>query len=65
LVSFTIAGADGTLIDPEATVRILGDQAIWLRSLPDPACVRACTHLTTTETEVELLLEALVRQIAG
>jgi L-cysteine/cystine lyase len=65
LVSFTIAGADGTLIDPEATVHTLGDQAIWLRSLLDPACVRACTHLTTTETEVELLLEALVRQIAG
>jgi len=64
LVSFTIAGADGTLIDPEATVHTLGDQAIWLRSLLDPACVRACTHLTTMDAEVELLLEALVRQIA-
>jgi L-cysteine/cystine lyase len=62
LVSFTMTGAGGTLIDPEAMVRALGEQAIWLRTLPDPACMRACTHLTTTEAEVELLLTTLWRQ---
>lgn len=65
LVSFTMSGAGDKLIDPEAMVRTLGEQAIWLRSLPDPACLRACTHLTTTEAEVELLLQALSRQRAS
>jgi L-cysteine/cystine lyase len=61
LVSFRLRGPDGEMIEPEAIVNDLGEQAIWLRSLPDPACVRACTHLTTTEDEVERLLEALRR----
>jgi L-cysteine/cystine lyase len=44
-------------------VGALGDQGIWLRSLLDPVCVRACTHVTTTSEDLERLLEA-VRQIA-
>ena len=52
------------MVNPEEIVAALGEQAIWLRSLPDPACVRACTHLTTTEQEVELLLDALGRLCA-
>ena len=40
-------------------VRSLGAQAIWLRSLDDPICLRACTHLTTTAAELEQLLAAL------
>jgi L-cysteine/cystine lyase len=59
LVSFTLARSDGTTIDPAAIVRALGEQGIWLRSLPDPVCVRACTHLTTSQEEVERLLAAL------
>jgi len=42
-----------------AWVRRLGEQRIWLRSLDDPICLRACTHITTTAAEVEQLLAAL------
>jgi L-cysteine/cystine lyase len=59
LVSFKLHRPDGGAIDPAAVVRTLGAQGIWLRSLPDPACLRACTHLTTTEEEVVRLLQAL------
>jgi L-cysteine/cystine lyase len=61
LVSFTIADAAGRPINPEAIVAALGEQAIWLRSLPEPACLRACTHITTTTADLERLLEALRR----
>jgi L-cysteine/cystine lyase len=54
LVSFTVAGQA-----PEALVRRLGERAIWLRSLPEPSCLRACTHITTTAEEVERLLSEL------
>jgi L-cysteine/cystine lyase len=40
-------------------VGALGQQGIWLRSLPDPLCLRACTHLTTEADEVDRLLAAL------
>jgi L-cysteine/cystine lyase len=63
LVSFQLHRADGTLLEPDPVVGALGDQGIWLRSLRDPACVRACTHVTTTADDLEALLEA-VRQIA-
>jgi L-cysteine/cystine lyase len=59
LVSFTIADSAGRAIKPEAIVAALGEQAIWLRSLPEPACLRACTHLTTTTADLERLLHAL------
>ncbi|MFN5696633.1 MAG: cysteine lyase, partial [Cyanobacteriota bacterium] len=54
LVSFRIEGSV-----PEEVVGRLGAQAIWLRTLAHPHCLRACTHITTTEAEVERLLEAL------
>ncbi len=57
LVSFRLTGS--TALSPEAVVAQLGSQAIWLRSLDDPHCLRACTHLTTTAGEVEVLLGAL------
>jgi L-cysteine/cystine lyase len=44
---------------PESVVAQLGERAIWLRSLDDPHCLRACTHITTTAAEVEQLLAAL------
>lgn len=53
LVSFTAEGS------PEAWVKALGQQGIWLRSLEDPHCLRACTHITTSEAEIDLLLAAL------
>ncbi len=45
--------------DPRAVVAELGEQGIWLRTLADPPCLRACTHLTTTAEEVERLLQAV------
>ena len=57
LVSFKLTGSGGP--SPEALVAQLGERAIWLRSLDDPHCLRACTHITTTAAEVELLLAAL------
>jgi L-cysteine/cystine lyase len=53
LVSFTIPGS------PEDLVKRLGQQNIWLRTLDDPHCLRACTHISTTEAEIDQLLEAL------
>ncbi|MFM7640411.1 MAG: aminotransferase class V-fold PLP-dependent enzyme [Cyanobium sp.] len=61
LVSFQLQRPDGSLIEPEQVVSHLGSLGIWLRSLKDPSCVRACTHVTTTPADVERLLEALDR----
>jgi L-cysteine/cystine lyase len=44
---------------PAAVVKTLGERGLWIRSLDQPACLRACTHLTTTEAEVDQLLDAL------
>jgi L-cysteine/cystine lyase len=54
LVSFEISGED-----PEMVVKHLGEQGIWLRSLDDPHCLRACTHITSTEAEIDQLLGVL------
>jgi len=53
-VSFTLAGHASA-----AVVEQLGHQGIWIRQLDDPDCLRACTHITTTNAEVDQLLEAL------
>ncbi|MFM7313299.1 MAG: aminotransferase class V-fold PLP-dependent enzyme [Cyanobium sp.] len=50
---------------PAAVVRQLGERGLWLRTLADPPCVRACTHITTTEAEVDQLLQALRELLAG
>ena len=55
LVSFVLEGRGETA---EVVAR-LGAQGLWIRSLSGPPCLRACTHITTTEEEVELLLGAL------
>ena len=59
LVSFTLADTGGQVRVPAHVVQQLGAQRIWLRSLDDPACLRACTHLTTSAAEVKQLLAAL------
>ena len=38
------------------TVQTLGRQGLWIRDLADPICLRACTHLCTTEDEIEHLV---------
>ncbi len=54
LVSFTLEGHPSA-----AVVEQLGRQQIWIRRLDDPDCLRACTHITTTDAEIDQLLEAL------
>jgi L-cysteine/cystine lyase len=61
LVSFSLSGANQHGIDTASTVKQLGEQAIWIRRLDDPDCLRACTHITTTAEEVERLLMALAK----
>jgi L-cysteine/cystine lyase len=58
LVSFTLEGPK-----PEAVVEQLGAQGIWVRSLDDPHCLRACTHLTTTPDDITRLIEALANLV--
>ena len=52
-------------VHPDDVVRHLGGQGIWIRSLADPICLRACTHITTTSDELEQLLQALNHVPAG
>ena len=40
-------------------VRQLGGRNIWIRQLDDPDSLRACTHITTTDAEIDQLLAAL------
>ncbi len=54
LVSFQLDNAV-----PETMVERLGKRDIWLRSLDDPHCLRACTHISTDEAEIDELLAAL------
>lgn len=54
LVSFT-----AERLAPAELVARLGERGLWLRTLADPVCVRACTHITTTAGEVEQLLQAI------
>ena len=56
LVSFQLSNAV-----PETVVERLGKHDIWLRSLDDPHCLRACTHICTDEAEIDQLLAALAR----
>lgn len=58
LVSFRLGSHSAA-----ALVEALGQRGLWLRRLPEPDCVRACTHVTTTAEEVTLLLETLAELI--
>jgi L-cysteine/cystine lyase len=55
LVSFTLTAAS----PPSQVVQALGAEGIWIRDLADPACLRACTHITSTDEELLQLQEAL------
>ena len=59
LVSFSLHNPDGSERSTAAVVQQLGKQAIWIRRLDDPDCLRACTHITTTPAEIDQLLAAL------
>ena len=60
LVSFQVEGQD-----PASLVQRLGERGIWIRNLPDPACLRACTHITTNPSDLEALLGALENLVAA
>lgn len=47
--------------DPERTVERLADNGIIVRSLSSPDAVRASIHALNTETEIDLLADALSR----
>ena len=51
LVSFTAPGHD-----PQRLVQALAQRGLHLRMLADPPCLRACTHVVTTDEEVDTLL---------
>ena len=60
LVSFSLTSANGQrFFDPSLVVRQLGERGLWIRNLDDPECLRACTHITTTTTEIRALLADL------
>lgn len=55
LVSFTVDSALGH----RAIVQKLEDQRIYLRTIANPDCIRACCHYFTSEGEIEHLLASL------
>ena len=57
LVSFQLENAP----PPADVVTALGKQGIWIRDLADPACLRACTHITSSNEELVQLSAALAK----
>ena len=55
LVSFQIIGD----VSPPEHVKQLGTQGLWIRDLADPSCLRACTHITTTDDDINALVAAI------
>ena len=55
LVSFQINGD----VPPAEHVKQLGAQGLWIRDLADPSCLRACTHISTTDDDINALLAAI------
>jgi L-cysteine/cystine lyase len=60
LVSFQLGNSPA----PAVVVMELGKQGIWIRDLADPACLRACTHITTSSEELDQLSAALANHQA-
>jgi L-cysteine/cystine lyase len=60
LVSFTLHEGSGLKRETAGIVDALGRAGIWIRRLDQPDCLRACVHVTTTEAEVDHLLNALI-----
>ena len=55
LVSFQLNGD----VRPAEHVKQLGAQGLWIRDLADPSCLRACTHISTTSSEIDTLVAAI------
>jgi L-cysteine/cystine lyase len=54
LVSFVVEGWQ-----PQKLVDALAERSFQLRSLADPSCLRACTHVTSSDQEIDELVEQL------
>ena len=59
LVSFQIKGD----VPPAEHVKQMGAKGLWIRDLADPSCLRACTHVMTTASELAELEAALMLPI--
>ena len=55
LVSFQIKGD----VPPAEHVKQMGAKGLWIRDLADPSCLRACTHISTTEDDINALVAAI------
>jgi len=55
LVSFSIENE----MSEDILVKKLGNKKLWIRVLEDPVWLRACLHVTTTEEEIDALLEGI------
>ena len=55
LVSFQINGD----VPPAEHVNQLGAQGLWIRDLADPSCLRACTHISTRDDDINALVTAI------
>lgn len=54
LVSFQMH-PEATGATPAEVVKALGGQQLWIRDLADPICLRACTHICTSENDIAKL----------
>ena len=54
-MSFQIIGD----VAPTEHVKQLGGQGLWIRDLSDPSCLRACTHITTKDDDINALVAAI------
>ena len=44
---------------PAEVVKALGGQQVWIRDLADPLCLRACTHVCTTQNDIAKLTDQI------
>lgn len=55
LVSFQVTSS----ISNNQIIKELGKKNIWIRSLEEPSCLRACLHVTSETREIEVLSSSL------
>ena len=64
LVSFHM-NLQASTSTPSEAVKALGRKQIWIRDLADPVCLRACTHVCTSDNDMEQLTQQIQRLSAG
>ena len=58
LVSFQMH-PETTGATPAEVVKALGGQQLWIRDLADPVCLRACTHICTSQNDIAELTDQI------